>query len=71
MRCNLKTIKYLVRRMGFPGAQMVKYLPVMQATWIRPLGWENPLEEEMTAHSNIPAWRIPWIEEHGRIKSSP
>ena len=55
--------------MGFPGAQMVKYLPVMQATWIRPLGWENPLEEEMATHSSLPAWRILWTEEPGQLWS--
>ena len=45
--------------MGFPGAQMVKYLPVMQATWIQPLGWEDPLEEVMATHSSTLAWKIP------------
>ena len=40
-------------------AQMVKNLPAMQDTWIRSLGWEDPLEKEMATHSNILAWRIP------------
>ena len=31
------------------------------------LGWEDPLEEGMVTYSSIPAWRIPWIEEHGRL----
>ena len=31
------------------------------------LGWEDPLEEEMTTHSSIIAWRIPWTEEPGRL----
>ena len=35
----------------------------MQETWVRSLGWENPLEKEMANHSSIPAWRIPWTEE--------
>ena len=39
-------------------AQMVKDLPVMQETWVRSLGWEDPLEKDMTTHSNILAWRI-------------
>ena len=40
-------------------AQMVKNLPAMQETWIRSLGWEDPLEEGMATDSSIPAWRIP------------
>ena len=35
----------------------------MQETWVRLLGREDPLEKEMTTHSSILAWRIPWIEE--------
>ena len=31
--------------------------------WVRSLGWEDPLEEEMATHSSIFAWRIPWTEE--------
>ena len=41
----------------------------MQETWIWSLGWENPLEKEMAIHSSIPAWRIPWTEEPGRLQS--
>ena len=41
-------------------AQLVKNLPTMQETWVRFLGWEDPLEKEMATHSNILAWRIPW-----------
>ena len=40
-------------------AQMVKNLPAMQETWIRSLGWEDPLKEGMATHSSILAWRIP------------
>ena len=40
-------------------AQMVKNPLAMQETWVRSLGWEDPLEEGMAAHSNILAWRIP------------
>ena len=39
--------------------QMVKNLPATQETWVRSLGWEDPLEEGMATHSNILAWRIP------------
>ena len=48
---------------------MVKYLPVMQATWIQSLGWEDPLDEEMATHSSILARIIPWTEEPGRLQS--
>ena len=40
-------------------AQVVKNLPAMWETWVRPLGWEDPLEEGMATHSSILAWRIP------------
>ena len=46
-------------------AQAVKSLPAMQETWLRSLGREDPLEKEMTTHSSILAWRIPWTEEPG------
>ena len=41
-------------------AQLVKNLPAMQETWVRSLGWEDPLETGMATHSSILAWRIPW-----------
>ena len=44
-------------------AQMVKHLPTMQETWVRPLGWEDPLEKEMATHSSILAWKIPRTED--------
>ena len=40
-------------------AQLVKNPPAMQETWVRSLGWEDPLEREKATHSNILAWRIP------------
>ena len=40
-------------------AQMVKNLPAMHETWVRFLGWEDPLEEYMATHCSIFAWRIP------------
>ena len=48
---------------------MVKNLPTMQETWVRSLGWEDPLEKEIATHSSILAWRIPWTEEPGRLQS--
>ena len=44
-------------------------LPVMQETQVESLVWEDPLEKEMTAHSSILAWEIPWTEEPGGIQS--
>ena len=43
-------------------AQMVKNLPAMWEMLVRSLGQEDPLEEGMTTHSSILAWRIPWTE---------
>ena len=51
-------------------AQMVKSLPVMQETRVRSLGWEYPLEKQKATHSNILAWKIPWMEETGRLQST-
>ena len=50
-------------------AQRLKHLPVMQETWVRSLGQEDPLEKEMATHSSILAWRIPWTEEPGGLQS--
>ena len=38
----------------------------MQETWVQSLGWEDPQEKKMAAHSSMLAWRIPWTEEPGR-----
>ena len=51
-------------------AQMVKNLPEMQETQVQSLGWEDPLEKGLAAHSTISAWRIPWTEEAGRLYST-
>ena len=50
-------------------AQTVKRLPAMQETWVQSLGREDPLEKEMAPHSNTLAWKIPWMEEPGRLQS--
>ena len=47
--------------------QMVKNPPAMQETWIRSLGWEDPLEKRMATLSSILAWRIPWTVEPGGL----
>ena len=41
-------------------AQLVKNPPAMRETWVRSLGWEDPLEKGKATHSSILAWRIPW-----------
>ena len=50
-------------------AQTIKNLPAMQETWVRSLGWEDPLEKGMANHSSILVWRIPWTEEPGGLHS--
>ena len=50
-------------------SQLVKNLPAMWDTWVRSLGWEDPLEEGMATHSNILAWKIPWTGEPGGLQS--
>ena len=44
---------------------MVKNLPAKQEMWALSLGWEDPLEKEMTTHFSILAWKMPWTEEPG------
>ena len=48
---------------------MVKNSPAIQETQVQSLGWEDPLEKGMATHSRILAWRIPWIEEPGKMQS--
>ena len=47
---------------------MVKRLPVMQETLVQSLDQEDLLEEEMATHSSILAWKIPWMEDPGRLQ---
>ena len=55
--------------------QVVKNPPTMTETWVQSLGLEDPLEEGMSIHSRILAWRIPmdrgawWATGHGIVKS--
>ena len=51
-------------------AQRLKHLLAMWETWVRSLGWEDPLEKEMATHSSILAWRIQWTEELGGLQST-
>ena len=57
---------------GLPGSPALKNPPAIQDiqdTWVLSLGLEDPLEEEMSIHSSILAWRIPWMEEPGGLQS--
>ena len=46
---------------------MVKRLPAMWETWVQSLGQEDPLQKEIASHSSTLAWKIPWMEEPGRM----
>ena len=51
-------------------AQTVKCLPTVRETRVQSMGWEDLLEKAMATHSSIPAWKIPWTEEPGRLQST-
>ena len=53
--------------LGLPGGSVVKNPPAIQETWVRSLGWDDPLEKEMATHSSILAWEIPWTDEPGGL----
>ena len=55
--------------LDFPAGLNGKESPVLQETWVQPLGQEDCLEEGMATHSSILAWRIPWTEESGGLQS--
>ena len=63
------TLVWGTAREGALVAQAVKNLPSMQETWVQSLGLEDLLEKEMATHSSILAWKIPWMEEPGRLQS--
>ena len=48
-------------------AQMVKSLPAVRETQVQSLGQEDSLEKAMATYSSILAWKIPWMEEPGRL----
>ena len=54
---------------AFLVAKMVKSLPEKQEAQIWFLGWEVPLEKEISTHSSVLAWRIPWMEKPVRLQS--
>ena len=50
-------------------AQTAKCLPIMWKMQVQSLDWEDPLETEMATHSSTLAWKIPWMEDPGRLQS--
>ena len=59
----------LILLLSFSLAQMLKNPPAIQETWVRSLGWEDPLEKGTATHSSILTWRNAWTEEPGRLQS--
>ena len=49
-------------------ALTVKKLPAVQETQAQSLGWENPLQKEMTIHTSILVWEIPWTEDPSELQ---
>ena len=47
---------------------MIKSLPAVRETWVRSLGWEDPLEKEMAIHLGILAWKFPRTEKLSRLE---
>ena len=67
-------VVYMYTRTGFPGGSEVKNrLRCRRLSGVQEMnpsvGWEGPLEKEMTTHSSILAWRIPWTEETDGLQS--
>ena len=63
--------KWVLLSLGFPAGASGKE-PACQCrceTWVRSLGWEDPLKEGAATHSSILVWRIPWTEEPGGLQS--
>ena len=50
-------------------AKLIKNLPAMQKTWVRSLGWYDPLQKGTATHSSVLAWRIPWTIPQGHRES--
>ena len=59
----------LTEKTGLPGGSVVVNPPAMQETWVRSLGLEDPLEEEMTTYSSTLAEKVPWTDKPGGLQS--
>ena len=66
----IRAEKQVIKGWAFLVAQRLKCLPAMREIRIRSLGWEDPLVKEMATHSSILAWRIPWMDDPGRLQST-
>ena len=66
---NWATSLHILLKRASLVAQTVKHLPAMQETQVQSLGLEDPLEKEMAPHSSTLSWKIPWMEEPGRLQS--
>ena len=69
-RCSFSFKKSFKPNYPYLVSHRLKRLPPMPETQVWSLGWGDPLEKEMATHSSIPAWRIPWLEEPGRLQST-
>ena len=71
--CSYRTkyikLGFMVAQRASLVAQRLKRLPPMRETGVRSLGQEDPLEKAMAPHSSTLAWKIPWMEEPGRLQS--
>ena len=54
---------------GLPGSSDGKASACNAGTWVQSLGQEDPLQKEMATHSNTFAWKIPWMEDPGRLQA--
>ena len=66
---SFKNLKIPPCLISFPGGSVVKNPSEMQESWVRAVGWEDPLEKGMATQSSILAWEITWTEEPGRLQS--
>ena len=55
---------------GFSSDSVVRNSSAMQEMWVRSLGWEDPLKEDMASHFIPLAWQIPWTDEPGGLQST-
>ena len=55
--------------LGFPGGSDGKESAAVAETWIQSPDQEDPLEKEMATYSSVLTWKIPWMEEPGRLES--
>ena len=75
MGCQLNQVLFSMKSYASLMAQMVKNPPAVWETWVRSLGWDDPLEKGMAILSSILAWRIPmdrgawWATVHGIVKN--